>query len=151
MKKIKIIFYIITFILLLNTSYGNNIINVNDDVIYPDTNLNTINTQINNSNNLQIAPETETVDSLEEQSYEESDPSIHYEGHVEGIGWQDWVRDGELAGTEYIGKRLEGIQIKLINLPENVKIQYRGHVEDVGWQTWVTDGELAGTAYIGKD
>ena len=78
-----------------------------------------------------------------------ADAGIEYQGHAEGVSWQKKVTAGQLAGTEYIGKRLEGIRIKLINL-EEYSIQYRAYITGQGWQDWVSDGELAGTEYIGR-
>ncbi|MEE3324815.1 MAG: peptidoglycan DD-metalloendopeptidase family protein [Methanosphaera sp.] len=36
---------------------------------------------------------------------------IKYQGHVEGIGWQSWVGDGETCGTTGMSLRLEGLHI----------------------------------------
>ena len=47
--------------------------------------------------------------------------SVKYQTHVQDIGWQTQVKDGEIAGTEGQSKRLEAIKIELKNL-ENIKI-----------------------------
>ena len=39
--------------------------------------------------------------------------SILYRVHVQDIGWQDWKKDGEVAGTTGQAKRIEAIQIKI--------------------------------------
>jgi uncharacterized protein YjdB len=39
---------------------------------------------------------------------------IEYRVHCQTYGWMDWVKNGELAGTEGEAKRLEGIEIKLV-------------------------------------
>lgn len=36
---------------------------------------------------------------------------IKYQAHVEGVGWQSWVGDGETAGTTGISLRLEALRI----------------------------------------
>ena len=41
--------------------------------------------------------------------------SVKYQTHVQDIGWQDWVKDGEISGTEGQSKRLEAIQIRIIS------------------------------------
>lgn len=69
---------------------------------------------------------------------------IAYKAHVEDIGWQNWVENGELSGTEGKSKRVESLKILAQNIP-GVNITYRAHVQDIGWQNWVKDGELAGT------
>lgn len=65
--------------------------------------------------------------------------------HVQTYGWQDEKGNGEIAGTEGEAKRLEGLQISLIDQPYEGSIEYRTHVETYGWQEWKKDGETAGT------
>ncbi len=65
---------------------------------------------------------------------------LKYEVHIEKIGWQSPRENGEIAGTEGEGLRLEAI---IINT--NIPIKYRVHVENIGWMDWVTNGETAGT------
>ncbi|WP_207752984.1 Ig-like domain-containing protein [Clostridium yunnanense] len=72
-------------------------------------------------------------------------PSVAYQGHVQNIGWQDYVRDGALSGTEGRSLRVEGFKIKLENAPAGLKIKYKTHVQNIGWQDWVYDGAMAGT------
>ena len=72
--------------------------------------------------------------------------SIRYRVHVEGIGWMDWVKNGELAGTTGQAKRVEAIRIELSDgLNAEYDVEYRVHVQDIGWMNWVKNGELAGT------
>lgn len=75
------------------------------------------------------------------------DRQIHlkYQAHVQDIGWQDWKKDEEIAGTQGRNLRVEAIKIDGINIPEGVKIKYQAHVEDIGWQGWKNAGEIAGT------
>lgn len=70
---------------------------------------------------------------------------VRYQGHVQNIGWQSWVKDGELSGTEGQGLRIEGFKIKLENAPEGLSVKYKTHVQNIGWQNWVYNGELGGT------
>jgi hypothetical protein len=73
---------------------------------------------------------------------------ISYRAHVQNIGWQDWVQDGQVAGTTGQSLRMEAIQIQLNTvLPEFSKasVRYRAHVQNIGWQDWVQDGQVAGT------
>ena len=87
-------------------------------------------------------PEKESTSETEEKPVKE--PSIYYTTHVQDIGWQKQVKDGEMAGTEGKSKRLEAIKINLQDL-KDVKIKYQTHVQDIGWQDWKYDGILAGT------
>lgn len=39
---------------------------------------------------------------------------MSYSAHVSNIGWQEWKKNGEEAGTEEYGYRMEAIRIKLV-------------------------------------
>lgn len=72
--------------------------------------------------------------------------SIQYRAHVQTDGWQQWVGEGELAGTEGRSLRMEALQINLSgDLAKYYDVEYRAHVENDGWQNWVKNGALAGT------
>ena len=72
-------------------------------------------------------------------------PHIIYSAHVKDIGWQDYVQDGEIAGTVGESLRVEALKIKLVNVPSTAHIKYRAYVYGNGWQNYVKDGEVAGT------
>lgn len=73
-----------------------------------------------------------------------STTQLSYTGHVQNIGWQDWVSDGEKIGTSGKGLRIEALKIKVTS-PLSGSVQYRTHVQNIGWQAYVADGELSGT------
>ncbi len=69
---------------------------------------------------------------------------ISYRTHIQSIGWQDYVTNGEVSGTSGQAKRLEAIEIKSLNgMP--VDIQYTTHVQSYGWLPWSANGEVSGT------
>ncbi len=72
-------------------------------------------------------------------------PWVGYSTHVQTYGWQGFKFDGDTAGTEGQSKRLEGIQLKLVDQPYEGSIQYKTHVQTYGWQDWTSDGATAGT------
>ena len=72
-------------------------------------------------------------------------PDVSYRTHVQTYGWQGYVKNGEMSGTEGKSKRLEGINIKLDNLPYSGSVVYRTHVQTFGCQGWKKDGEMSGT------
>ena len=76
------------------------------------------------------------------------DKQLHvtYRSHVQNVGWQGYVKDGQMAGTSGKSYRVEALNINLINAPSNAKILYRTHVQNIGWQQWKSDGELTGTS-----
>ena len=68
---------------------------------------------------------------------------VEYRAHVQNIGWQNWVKNGELAGTTGQSLRLEALEIK--SNVDGVGLSYSTHVQNIGWQDNVTDGKTAGT------
>ena len=72
--------------------------------------------------------------------------TIAYRTHVQDIGWQGYVYDGEMSGTQNKAKRLEGINIKLENQAYIGSIEYCTHVQNIGWQNYVTNGTMSGTS-----
>ena len=77
---------------------------------------------------------------------ENKNASVSYTTHVQNIGWQSYVKDGTISGTSGKSLRLEGIKIKLTNMPVEGGIQYRTHVQNIGWQDWVSNDTMAGTS-----
>ena len=75
--------------------------------------------------------------------------SIYYKTHVQDIGWQDYVYDGNMSGTSGLSKRLEAIQIAL-DSSYSGGIKYKTHVQDIGWQDYVYDGNMSGTSGLSK-
>lgn len=66
-------------------------------------------------------------------------PKLQYQAHVQDIGWQSILSNGQTAGTTGQSKRVEAIKITSPN------IQYRVHMADIGWGAWSTSGSIAGT------
>lgn len=69
---------------------------------------------------------------------------ITYQANVEGLGWMQPVKDGEIVGTTGQARRMEALIIEF-----NGGIKYRAHVQNIGWQNWSYAGETAGT--VGKN
>ena len=69
---------------------------------------------------------------------------------MQTYGWQDYVSNGAMSGTEGQAKRLEGINIKLDNQEYEGGITYRTHVQTYGWLGWAKNGEPAGTEGYAK-
>lgn len=74
-------------------------------------------------------------------------PSVQYRTHVQDIGWQNYVADGQTSGTTGQSKRLEATNIQLTNqtAATSGSIQYQTHIESIGWQNWTQDNGLSGT------
>lgn len=66
--------------------------------------------------------------------------------HVQNIGWQSFVKNGAMSGTEGLGLRLEGLQLKLDDMDYSGGISYRTHVENIGWMDYVSNGAMSGTS-----
>lgn len=76
--------------------------------------------------------------------------SIIYQTHVQTYGWRGWSFNNLESGTTGQGKRLEAIQIKLVDPEASGSVEYRTHVQTYGWQDWVSDGAVSGTSGQGK-
>ena len=74
--------------------------------------------------------------------------SISYSTHVQDIGWMNYVRNNELAGTTGQSKRLEAIKIKVNGIEGD--ILYQVHVQDIGWMNYVKNNDQAGTTGLSK-
>jgi hypothetical protein len=66
---------------------------------------------------------------------------IRYKSQIENIGWQGWVADEQVSGTEGKSLRLEALQVNCS--VGNVSIQ--GHVQNIGWQAVKHNNEVIGT------
>ena len=101
--------------------------------------------QENNTENMKeenLKIDEQTLETKEKTS----NLSVSYKTHVQYVGWQNYVQDGEMAGTENQSLRLEAIDIKLANnTNENIGIKYQVHAQNYGWMDWKHDGEMAGT------
>ena len=73
-------------------------------------------------------------------------PNVSYTTHVQDIGWQDYVSNGDMAGTSGKSLRLEGIKIKISNTNLSGGIKYSTHVQNEGWQDYVSNGMTSGTS-----
>lgn len=74
-----------------------------------------------------------------------TDYLVKYRTHVQNVGWQAFVADGNMAGTSGRSFRLEGINI---DLNDNIVggIEYRTHVQNIGWQDYVANSVMSGTS-----
>lgn len=78
-------------------------------------------------------------------------PSVLYKSHVQSIGWQNYVKDGEESGSSGQSKRLEAVQIKLENNELTGKIEYRTHIQSSGWEsTFKADDAVSGSTGSAK-
>ncbi len=89
----------------------------------------------------------DTTESAEDTSLAKSSggATVSYRAHVQTYGWQDYVSDGAISGTQGQAKRLEGVNIKLENQDYEGGIKYRTHVQTYGWQDYVSDDAMSGT------
>ena len=70
------------------------------------------------------------------------DYDVKYRAHVQDIGWQDWVGDGETAGTTGKSKRLEAFQIDC-----DEEIEAKAHLQTDGW---IDYGKITKDTVIGS-
>lgn len=78
-------------------------------------------------------------------------PFISYQAHVQNVGWQGWVSNGQTAGTVGQALRVEAFKMELqANGFSNSSLEYRAHVGGIGWQNWSSDDSVAGTTGQGR-
>ena len=75
-----------------------------------------------------------------------TEPTVTYHTHVQTYGWQGWVSNGDMSGTEGESKRLEGIEIGVKVPGLEGGIRYKTHVQTYGWQDWSSNGAMSGTS-----
>ena len=78
-------------------------------------------------------------------AYYLKEASINYQTHIQNIGWQNSVFNGEVSGTEGQALRLEALRLNLDSGIYSGSINYQTHVQNIGWQEWVNNGSLSGT------
>ena len=90
---------------------------------------------------------------------------VFYRVHAQTYGWLDWAKNGEMAGTEGLAKRLEAINIAIVPKGKNPgvatgrkcvsafpgNVNYKTHVQTFGWESsFCQDGATSGTSGLGK-
>jgi len=87
----------------------------------------------------------EILASITKVDAEATDLGFSYATYIQKLGWMDWEKGGEMAGTTGFSLRMEGLAIKLA---DNLKgIEYRTHIQSKGWETeYKKDGEISGAA-----
>ena len=70
---------------------------------------------------------------------------ICYQAHVQNIGWQTTVCNGQQAGTTGRNLRIEALRIWLVHPISGMNVCYQAHVQNIGWQGQVCNGNQAGT------
>ena len=76
---------------------------------------------------------------------DEIKPNVNYQTHVQNIGWQGVVKNGEIAGTSGKNLQLEAIKINLSDAALAGNIEYSTHIQNIGWQAYKANGALSGT------
>lgn len=79
-----------------------------------------------------------------------NDFGLGYQAHVQDIGWNPEVRDGQTAGTVGYGKRLEAIRFTTI--PAGWSISAKAHIANIGWRDFgtVKAGDIIGSTGKGN-
>ena len=121
-------------------------------MVYPFT-VYSITENIENNSNEQEITSNENEEDItsnnngEETQNVEKKADISYTTHIQNIGWQKYVKNGEMAGTTGKSLRLEGIRIKLENQEYEGNVEYRTHIQNIGWETgFKKNDEMSGTS-----
>ena len=77
--------------------------------------------------------------------------TIRYQAHVSGIGWQDYMENGDLAGSSNYTNSLEALKMQIACQGDITgSIEYQAHISGIGWQNYVGTNETAGTTGQGR-
>lgn len=79
-----------------------------------------------------------------------ADPNVIYCTHVQNEGWQNYMNNGTMSGTEGKSYRLEGIKIKLDTQGYDIGVSYQTHIQNIGWEAdtsrgWKDNDVMSGT------
>lgn len=86
---------------------------------------------------------------VEAAAKEANKPSIQYRVQVQDHGWMSWVNEGEMAGTVAESRRMETLQVRMINC-ENVSLKFYAHIQDLGDCYFTDKDEYVGTVAQSK-
>ena len=104
-------------------------------------------TIVDENNNIEEETITEEENTNNTANTVINKPNIYYTTHVENIGWQQYVSNGQMAGTTGKALRLEGIKIKLDIDPNIGGIEYKTHIESIGWEKdYKSNDQMSGTS-----
>lgn len=70
--------------------------------------------------------------------------------HVQRIGWMGEVGNGQVAGTNGRGLRMEAVRASLKGARVPGGVEVSTHVQGIGWMGWSGNGQVAGTTGRGK-
>ena len=80
-----------------------------------------------------------------------SNSDLHYNAHVQNVGWQGEVTGDTAVGLPGSGNRIEAITMRLSGeAGANYDIYYRCHVAGYGWLAWASNGAKAGSGGFSK-
>ncbi len=78
--------------------------------------------------------------------------TIEYRAHMQGSGWTSWMPESSICGVIVPHKRMEALEIRLINAPLCCRLSYSVHTRNDllsgsggGWGPWVASPQMAGT------
>ena len=100
--------------------------------------------------NLTVLTEAEKKIAELEKAVNPQKPILTYQTHVQNEGWQSYVANGSMSGTEGKSYRLEGIKIKLDAKDYDLGISYQTHIQNIGWEAdtlggWKNNDNMSGT------
>ena len=71
-------------------------------------------------------------------------PAMRILGHQQGTGDRK-VRDNEFCGTRGRSRRLEGLQIEIVDQIPDLSLRYMAHLQGIGDTEWHSEGTFCGT------
>lgn len=142
-----------------NQSEGNDTISIGDSDVNNENALPEESDVVNEENDTKSSEKSDEMNATQPMMGEDgneistmsltSEYKLRYRVHSQTYGWMDWVSGDSIAGTVGRSKRLEAIQIQVVdkngNPTDKIHVEYRVHAQTYGWMDWVADGQTAGT------
>lgn len=94
---------------------------------------------------IKVLPKGDTSITTSSDCYAFAAPNVSYTCHVQNVGWQSYVSNGNQSGTTGRGLRLEGIKVRLSNMGVSGGISYSTQIQNIGWQNFMSDDQISGT------
>ena len=108
-----------------------------ETIVEPEAKEEATNNTVTSSSNSHIPPELNVTT---------NELGVAYYSHVQDYGWEtEWALNGKTSGTTGKNKKVEAVEIKLVNAPKGSSIKYKAYVENIGWQDITQNGEIIGT------
>jgi hypothetical protein len=80
-----------------------------------------------------------------DSAYGDGNPFLRYNAHVQNIGWQSKLTQGQITGTAGQGLQVEALDIAVVDDTLAGSLHSKAHVQNIGWSGWQRGDTRIGT------